>query len=214
MNGNSGPGPDDFGARLRSALRDEDLEVPAEAMWEAIVAGRTQRRARWPWRLGWGLAASAVLALAVGLGREIGPWAPNGDGVTPLETVAPSGAHAVAPGRYAWAAAHHFREAETLLALFRTERPDVSGETGRWAQSLLGTTRLLMDSPARSNPDLAETLDDLELVLVQIAGLDPALPAAERRWVEESLENRHLMSRLRALGLDPTGRGTTTMEDL
>lgn len=224
MNGFDGPGRD-FAARLRSALEVEAPEVPREAMWEEIqrargaartaapLVPRTGRRPPFRRPFGWGLVAAAVLALALGV-THLAPRAetgasdpePRGEGVVPGLPSAPLS------GAYARTAADHFREAETLLALFRTEGSDGSAETERWARTLLGTTRLLMDSPAGADPRTAETLADLELVLAQLALVGPETVASERRWIEESLQDRQLMMKLRDAALDADGLDTA-MED-
>lgn len=194
-------------------------------MWENIQRARgapgpariapAPRRPRPLFRrpFGYGLAAAAVLALAFGVARLASP---AGDGASDPDRAGAEEGPGVTSPVHSWAyartAAEHFREAETLLALFRTEPTDISPETGRWARTLLGTTRLLMDSPAGADPRTAEALADLELVLAQLALMGPETVASERRWIEESLQDRQLMMKLRDAALD-ADRFDTAMEE-
>lgn len=225
MNEVDRPTQDPFAERLRSALEGEGPEIPRETMWEEIqrargAAGHTEpptprigRRPAFPRLLGYGLAAAAVLALAFGV-AQFAPRAGSGapDPEQPGAAQGPGLASPASNGAYARSAADHFRNAETLLALFRTEAADVAPETGPWARTLLGTTRLLMDSPAGADPQTAEALADLELVLAQLALMGPETVASERRWIEESLQDRQLMMKLRDAQLD-ADRFDTAMED-
>lgn len=65
------------------------------------------------------------------------------------------------------------------------------------ARELLSMTRLLLDSPDGIDPDLAGLLEDLELVLVQVARL-PAASGAEEEvdLITETLEFRDVLARL------------------
>jgi hypothetical protein len=66
-----------------------------------------------------------------------------------------------------------------------------------WAKGLLSNTRLLLDSPAGDDPRRAKLLQDLELVLAQIVQLEPNARAEERQLIEGSIEQGHVMTRLR-----------------
>ena len=89
--------------------------------------------------------------------------------------------------------------AALLIALPSEARP---GRTDRFfitqASDLLSTTRLLIDSPAASDPELRVLLDDLELVLAQIARLPSTRSAAELDLITEALEQRDVLPRLRS----------------
>ncbi len=102
--------------------------------------------------------------------------------------------------RYATTA--HLGRAETLLTAFRADRADggQTGELAGWARELLGETRLLLDLPVSRAPRERALLEELELVLAQIARLGPEAPAFERDLVAEGLERQGTLPRLRASG--------------
>jgi hypothetical protein len=67
------------------------------------------------------------------------------------------------------------------------------------AVQLLQTTRLLLDSPVASDQRLRVLLEDLELVLAQVAQLPGAAPRnnAEIELINEALEQRDVVPRIR-----------------
>jgi hypothetical protein len=103
---------------------------------------------------------------------------------------------------YAAAAVQTLSQAEALLVAWRVDAPRdtaTARQLGRWARDVLGSTRLLLDSPAASDPRLRELLDDLELVLAQIVQLSGApLTAEERALLEGSVKARDLLPRIRS----------------
>ena len=66
------------------------------------------------------------------------------------------------------------------------------------ARELLTTTRLLQGSQAIRDQRLRELLDELELVLVQIAQLRPDLDGEDAELVTQAIEQRSVLLRLRA----------------
>ena len=103
---------------------------------------------------------------------------------------------------YRVATMQHLATTEALLVSLRTDvRAGRSDTTiARWAGDLLGTTRMLKDSPAGSDPQLKQLLDDLELVLAQIARLPGARgQAADLSLIDDAVQRRQLMTRLRAI---------------
>jgi hypothetical protein len=98
------------------------------------------------------------------------------------------------------AAARHLSEAEALLTSFRTRSTtdqQMDAQLGIWARELLNKTRLLMDSPVASDPQRRPLLEDLELVLVQIVQLSPGSTPQDREMIEKTLQQDHVMTRLR-----------------
>jgi hypothetical protein len=101
------------------------------------------------------------------------------------------------------AATQTLTQAEALLTAFRasaTPQQSRAGmeQLGNWGRQVLGSTRLLIDSPAGSDPQLRALLDDLELVLVQIIQLSGGqLDATDRELVEGALEDSDLLPRIR-----------------
>jgi hypothetical protein len=63
-----------------------------------------------------------------------------------------------------------------------------------------------MDSPAAKNGELMYLLRDLELVLAQIVRLEEGHGQKERQWIDDGLEQRAIMARLRlAIPAGPHG---------
>jgi hypothetical protein len=94
----------------------------------------------------------------------------------------------------------HLSEAEALLTSFRTRSPadqQMDAQLGAWARQLLSNTRLLLDSPVANDPQRRPLLEDLELVLVQIVQLSPGSTPQDRELIEKTLQQDHVMTRLR-----------------
>lgn len=186
-------------------------KAPREAMWRAIEAKRRADRARRPgagrW-IPWAAAAAAILAVGVGLGRLS---APGGRAATS----APAAARVTAaPPRvnetaYRLATAEHLGQAEAFLALFRASVRSRGQEhlASATARQLLATNRLLLDSPAADDPRTRLLLEDLELVLAEIAQLSPEATARDRELIQEGMERGGVLPRLRTMvpaGMTPT----------
>ena len=192
---------DQLDPRLLDAARAHNAppETPREAMWAAIEARRREtgagvpretwgiplRRHRWA---GWAAAAAAVLALGIGIGRV---------SVQP-EPVAWKGPSANAT-TYRLAAQEHLGQSEAFLTLFRTsvqQQPDYRLASAS-ARQLLATNRLLLDSPAAIEPATRLLLEDLELVLAEIAQLSRQSRAQDLQLIRDGLERGNVMPRLR-----------------
>ena len=186
---------DRFDELLRDAARDYHVppETPRDAMWARIEAVRRERRDRpiplrpW-WRWGVGLAAILVLGIAIGRWTATPPTdGPEGS---------PDGGTGIA---YQIAATQHLTRAEALLTAFRVEPADQAGTFAAQASDLLATTRLMLDSPAGQDARIRALLEELELVLVQIARLSPdgGVPD-EVELVKDGIEQRGVMTKLRS----------------
>jgi hypothetical protein len=204
---------------LRDLARDYNqppMIVPREAMWAAIVAG--QRRGR-PRILQFSrrfapLAAAAVIVLAVGIGigrvsmsHSTGTRIPD-----PAANTAANPATAPAvPEAYAIATTQQLLEVQALLTAFDANtRQATVGAAGAkadakadahlasWARDLLSNTRLLLDSPAGADPHRRQLLEDLELVLVQIAALSPDAAASDRAAIAHTLDDAQVLPRIKA----------------
>jgi hypothetical protein len=145
-----------------------------------------------------------------GLGDAIGPRAVvtsqpprEGDRGTDRTQVATDGIPSPdSPSRSAYqlTAVRHLSEAEALLTSFRarsTADQQMDAQLGAWARQLLSNTRLLLDSPVANDPQRRPLLEDLELVLVQIVQLSPGSTPQDRELIEKSLQQDHVMTRLR-----------------
>ena len=111
-------------------------------------------------------------------------------------TASPSGQSSA----YQMTTVQHLSEAEALLTSFRTRSnadQQMDAQLGAWARQLLSNTRLLLDSPVANDPQRRPLLEDLELVLVQIVQLSPGSTPQDRELIERTLQQDHVMTRLR-----------------
>ncbi len=94
----------------------------------------------------------------------------------------------------------HLDRAHTLLVAFRTDigSDESQGDLARWAREVLVETRSLLDRPVGRAERERALLQDLELVLVQIARLGPEAPAFERDLARESMERQGTLMRIRS----------------
>jgi hypothetical protein len=105
---------------------------------------------------------------------------------------------------YRLAARQTLVQAEALLTAYRasdgqSRDQESMQQAGRWARDVLTSTRLLLDSPAASDPQMRALFTDLELVLAQIVQLSGApLQAGERELIERAMRDRDLLPRLRS----------------
>ncbi len=99
--------------------------------------------------------------------------------------------------RYATSA--HLGRTETLLAAFGAGDADDEqmSDVARSARNLLGETRLLLDMPVTRSPRERALLEQVELLLAQIARLGPGAPAFERQIIAEGLERLGTVASLR-----------------
>ena len=199
---------------LRDAAQEynQPPETPRDAMWERIVAWRAAEKAE-PVRhlrrlrpLRWAAGIAAVLALGIGLGRlstnTIPPVAAPGPVAT--ATTPP-----VSNAAYQVATAEHLSQSEAFLTLFRASVRQGGNEqlASATARQLLATNRLLLDSPAANDGKTRLLLQDLELVLAEIAQLSPQPRSRDLDLIREGLERGGVMSRLRTAV--PSGPSTT-----
>ncbi|MDX2121618.1 MAG: hypothetical protein SF070_11260 [Gemmatimonadota bacterium] len=200
---------DEREAMIRRLAHDslQPPPAPREEIWRRIQMERkttvpavstVATVARMPIR--WGrvlipLAVAATLALAFGLGRMTAPPSPSdhaAESPSRRATEPPTTAHRLV-------AAEYLGRTEVFLTDFRaaasTGQPDETAS--REARRLLGTARLLLDSPAAEDVRLRALLEDLELVLAEIAQLQ-----RERRedlnLITDGLDQRGTLGRLRA----------------
>ena len=157
----------------------------------------------------WWLGVAAALMIGVALGRMSDePIAPRTSD-SPVVADAGSAAAATKPGSeglsdaamlpYRFATTELLDRSETFLTMVRAggAAEESVDEVREWARPLLTRTRLLLGSPAAADPELRALLDDLEIVLVQIAQL-PEDDSEERGWIEEGMDESRLLFRLRS----------------
>ena len=173
-------------------------EPPVTAMWEGISAARrhvapASSGALW-WRRA-GVAAAIVGSFA--LGRVTIRPTPNDFAVDSAATAARAGEEPVTA-----VATELLGQTVVLL----TDLPVGSSRDApdrRFAQQageLLGTTRLLIDSPvAQRDPALRSLLEDLELVLAQLARMRSGESRAELELITDALQQQDIMPRIRSV---------------
>jgi hypothetical protein len=194
---------------MREAARTYHVppEPPLEEMWQHIEARRAGTAVRTKWyRTAIALAAS--LALGVGLGRYVVPAAQDATLVSDVTEASDSAApatEAFVPGIPYEVATRRYlgQTAALLIALPAAVRP--GGADARFtaqAQELLSTTRLLLDSPAAADSTMRGLLEDLELVLAQIARLRSTQGEAELDFITSTLEQRDVLPRLGSVAAD------------
>ena len=206
---------------MREALRaiDAPPPTPREEMWARIEARRAEaatrrdrsdvidlksrmRRATW---VPWSAAVAATLAVGIGLGRITTLTAPTSveppvADARPVGTVSPA---------YRLAATNHLERTETLLASLAVKGgSDGAREMSSWARDLLTDTRLLLSSPAAEDAATRRLLEDLELVLAQIAGIPEARAEEEVELIHEGINQSDVLLRLRAATAGPRLVGT------
>ena len=214
---------DRFDDLLRDSAREynDPPETPREELWQRIVAAREADKATpkektqevdprrvLPFRrlpnmrpnrpLTWAAGIAAVLALGIGLGRM------SVNQPATVATTAPSSAAVVAAPRvsgvaYRVATTEHLSQSEAFLTLFRASVRAKGNErlASATARQLLATNRLLLDSPAADDARTRLLLQDLELVLAEIAQLSPQPRSRDLELIKEGLEQGGVLSRLR-----------------
>jgi hypothetical protein len=217
---------DDRPDRFEDFVREQAQEynapppTPRAELWDRIGAARKQAAPvanagaddplafrprpesafrRWRPALYYGMAAAAVLAVGVAIGRVSSP-----PGTTPLPTQA---AVTAAPDDSAQqqqrgalatrlVTVEHLTEVDAFLTEFRGRR--ASGDFTGQARDLLGTTRLLLDSKRVSDARVKVLLQDLEGVLAQIATFDSTDRRNELELINDGIAQAHLRTRLKS----------------
>jgi len=219
---------DKLDALLRDAAQDYNAPpvTPKAELWDRISAvrqrgggaegqkeqtGKTlplRPSARLPFWLG----IAALLAVGVAIGRLTVPHNPAAPGAATPGTVTATNTPGTAPtqqekGEVATqlATVQHLGQVETFLTEFNTRNAaqDFAGQ----ARELLTTTRLLLDSKRLTDAPTKKLLQDLELVLVQIATLDPKERREDLGFIADGLAQNNLRARIRsAIPVGPATR--------
>jgi len=193
-------------------------EPPLDEMWEGIARRRADgaaargrhrphrspiaRLRTAPW---FPLASGAALAAALVVSFTLGRVTASVPAVHVLATGRPdSGAGMPAAARTPETSATTEllgRTAVLLMALPREANdPSSAGRFAQQASELLLTTRLLLDShSAEGDATLRALLQDLELVLAQVARLRAGETRTERDLITEALEQQDLVPRIRTV---------------
>jgi len=188
---------DRFEEFLREAAEHYHVppEIPREDMWIAIAEARRRsvRRSRRPdWRI-WGVGIAAALVIGVGIGRI----SVTSRTATPVAAASADDDSDI-PVAYRVATADHLGRVEVFLAGFQADAregrhvTDVAPD----ARDLLATTRLLIDSPVADDIMLRDLLEDVELVLTQIAQYAGRPDTSELGLIDQSIDQRSVLFRL------------------
>lgn len=195
-------------------------DAPLDQMWARVAAesfGTPVRPVRWRW-VRTALPLAAMLLVGFGLGRFT--RAAFRSGAQPAAD-RPSLVVNSAPAQEELfvGVANDYLERVTglLVTLAGAARHGEAASPARTieysttqARDLLATTRLLLDSPRTTDPHLRALLDDLELVLMQIARL-PARPSAPDVYlIDQALDQRDVLPRLRDMLAENTPSRRTT----
>jgi hypothetical protein len=152
-----------------------------------------------PW-----VAAAAALVIGIGIGRYIPGSAKTTDNAAPprmtVSARQPASDTSAVVDAYRDQTSHYLGQAAALLISLPAKGGDASGKADAGfagkAAELLVTTRLLMDSPAAQDPKLRSLLEDLELVLVQIARLRGERSRGDLDLIHQAVEQGDVLSRL------------------
>lgn len=197
-------------AEMRETWRTPGAPPPLDRMWEAIereaFTAPLQAPSRWTRTL---LPLAAMLVVGFGIG-QIAPRLGGGDGAVPSETVTAAATPSSSePPPFVGVATDYLERVTSLLVTLASEsgRGQPAQYSASQARDLLATTRLLMDTPDPVEPRLRTLLEDLELVLAQIARL-PARPSAPDVYlIDQALDQREVIPRLRVyLAETPTSQ--------
>jgi hypothetical protein len=178
-------------------------DPPLDEIWTGVVREAFDRPAsrRAP---GWatvGIAAAAALVIGAFGGRY---------SVRPVTTAA-ANQLATVPMPPATVADPNHRAMSELVgrtAVLLAALPSGNGaaavdsQVSRESARLLTTTRLLLDSPISSDLRLRNLLQDLELVLAQVARLEPSHHRDEMQFIRTALDEHDIVPRLRTVAAD------------
>jgi hypothetical protein len=174
-------------------IEDAHFNAPASI----VRPGGFTSRAPW-------LAAAAALVIGIGIGRY-GPLGknppPGSDSPSAVASTQP-----LPPGSDTSAVGDAYRDqtsrylgqaAALLISLPATDSiGNADASFAGKAADLLVTTRLLIDSPAAQDPKVRSLLEDLELVLVQIARLRRDQNKEDLDLIHQAVEQGDVLSRL------------------
>jgi len=186
-------------------------EPAVEALWQRIdaeafaapVAVSTRRGSEW--RIAWRLAAASLV-----FGVIAGRWSAGVRPSITIQAATPEVASALPAARpYQKTTEALLGQTAVLLAALGTDRTSatLSANVSDQAMQLLGTTRLLLDSPAAADPQMHALLLDLELTLAQVARLQPARGNTELTRINEAVAERDIVPRIRSAVVDLAGGG-------
>jgi hypothetical protein len=125
--------------------------------------------------------------------------APTAQAAPTSATPSPSAARVRSNVSITPAVSEHLQQTVVVLASVRDAEhiADADSSTRKQLQSLLTTTRLLLDDPTLRSARTHRLLEDLELVLAQLSRARATAPAT-REAADEALRETNLLPRLKA----------------
>jgi hypothetical protein len=190
-------------------------EPPADLMWSRIESdvARAIRRPEagigrhWRWlAAGAGIAATLVVGVAIGRHTRVDDAARQPTAVAVASTDSSvSAAHDVQMRAVTMS---HLGEAEVLLTEVRADLTSGRNDAlrGERSRQLLARTRLLLANGAAPTPAVERLLEDLELVLAEIAALPDSgrRRTIDARLLDERLRGGTVLPRIRTILPSPT----------
>ena len=187
---------------IRGSVAETVSSYGPSAPGSRLSAAETRRGGRSVANYVWSAGIAAALVFGIGIGR----WTAEGtrptaeDARRPEATTAATARSSTAPVAPA-AVVDHLANTVVFLASFREDARTgrVQDDVRERGRDLLTTTQILMDSPASQDPRMRALLEDLELVLAQIAQLNARRGVEEARIATEAMKQRDILPRLRTV---------------
>ncbi|HEX3866446.1 MAG TPA: hypothetical protein VHV78_06815 [Gemmatimonadaceae bacterium] len=217
---------DRFDERFDELMRDaartyrRPPEAPLDDMWASVEAQlpATHPVLETPVRSGRGAfrspnwyAVAATLIIGIGIGRATLAFS-HAPARTPVVAVAAAPVPRTAPvrsdaisGPYELETSRYLGQAAALLIALPSETRGGKVADEQFlsrAGQLLTTTRMLIDSPAATDPTMRTLFEDLELVLAQVVRLQENHDRTELDLINRALEQRDVIPRLRTAVAD------------
>ncbi len=195
-----------FDEFLRQAAKDYNAPVPppTDAIWAAIepdvtqaIGGKSRSFASLRMTTWAGLGIAATLVIGVAVGR----WTaqkPDVAATAPVSVAANDSASDNVRARTV--ALDHLADAEVFLTGVRADLKSGQADEERAERSrdLLVRTRVLLGAAPNRSPDVERLLEDLELLLAEIAALPQSRGTMDRTLLDESMRDGNLIPRIRA----------------
>ena len=182
-----------------------DAKPDADALWREIEAearaeirgGARSRSLPRVW-LAIGAAIAATLVIGVFLGR----WSQRGPATeAPPTTVASTAADSAQLAAHLRASTQDYLvDADVFLTEFRAglRTGHLSAlDRAQRSRELLARTRMLLHGTERQSPEVSRLLQDLELLLAEIAALPDSGRSTDAALLQETLHRDNIISRLR-----------------
>jgi hypothetical protein len=185
-------------------------EPDRERIWSAIESEAfdtavTPRRRGFSWAGSWQLAAASLL-----IGVLAGRYSASGS-IAPSLTEPPAQTASLTSSAkpYQQTTEEVLGRTAVLLTALRSSdlRPNDAGPMSEQATRLLGRVRILIDSPAASDPQMLNLLLDLETTLAQVARMQPSRGTKDINLINEAVAQRDIVPRIQSVVVDLAAGG-------